>query len=134
MEIIIIESEDFLGYIKFKAYQEVCVKLINRLKERGRERVVYSIINKTVVIIKKELLDKYVIENTIKKGINWDEMYKIYTNDKITTFYRNYIIEVCDKLITLFDAEDRPSVLKVEKIVNKFMKQISNELFEYKEK
>ena len=129
-----IESEDFLGYIKFKAYQEVCVKLINRLKERGRERVVYSIINKTVAIIKKELLDKYVIENTIKKGINWDEMYKIYTNDKITTFYRNYIIEVCDKLITLFDAEDRPSVLKVEKIVNKFMKQISNELFEYKEK
>lgn len=129
-----IESEDFLGYIKFKAYQEVCVKLINRLKERGRERVVYNIINKTVAIIKKELLDKYVIENTIKKGINWDEMYKIYTNDKITTFYRNYIIEVCDKLITLFDAEDRPSVLKVEKIVNKFMKQISNELFEYKEK
>lgn len=129
-----IESEDFLGYIKFKAYQEVCVKLINRLKERGRERVAYSIINKTVAIIKKELLDKYVIENTIKKGINWDEMYKIYTNDKITTFYRNYIIEVCDKLITLFDAEDRPSVLKVEKIVNKFMKQISNELFEYKEK
>lgn len=129
-----IESEDFLGYIKFKAYQEVCAKLINRLKERGRERVVYSIINKTVAIIKKELLDKYVIENTIKKGINWDEMYKIYTNDKITTFYRNYIIEVCDKLITLFDAEDRPSVLKVEKIVNKFMKQISNELFEYKEK
>lgn len=104
------------------------------MKERGRERVVYSIINKTVAIIKKELLDKYVIENTIKKGINWDEMYKIYTNDKITTFYRNYIIEVCDKLITLFDAEDRPSVLKVEKIVNKFMKQISNELFEYKEK